>query len=231
MLSNSHFLKMNVVIVNWYINYIGNGEIQFADLSLFMEKKEININPVNNSDKRNNEVNSFNSGTQIIAKNDSAKLDNSVLGGIQLIEQPRTLQTSKLEEIINALLEDSVEYSFTDFLKNIFGTKKKSIFFYNYGLENLKKMMDIDNYLKFNLEMTLIKEVLFDKNQNITFGIISKFNNFKKFFYLEKDELSFNQYDKKDFVEFFNSLEVLFKRQNETDKKIITFITSKLEEQ
>ena len=164
MLSNSQFLKMNRVIVNCYMNYIGSGEIQFVDLSLLMEKKEININPVNNIDKRNNEDNSFYSGTQIIAKNDSAKLDNAALVEIQLIEQPRTLQTSKLEEIINALLEDSVEYSFYDFLKNICGTKKKSMFFYNYGLENLKKMMDIYNFLKFNLEMTLIKEVLFDKN-------------------------------------------------------------------
>ena len=169
-----------------------------------------------------------------LVKNTEAKIIINPLeiAEIQILAKCETISANtKMDEVIITLLEDGLAFSFFDFLKNSCGIKKKSTVLYNYGLENLKTIMDIDTYLKFNLEMTLIKEVLFDKNQIVIFDIISKMINLKKFFepIIEK-QLSFDRYDKFEFEEFFSSIDVLFDRQNETDRKIINFITTKIEE-
>ena len=172
----------------------------------------------------------------MIRMNTTVKLDKIPLEltRIQVISKDLKLSTdkiTKLEAVIHALLEEPVEFSFTNFLKSICGIKKKKIFIYDYGLENLKNILDIKNFLRFNQDMAVVKEVLFDNNQRITFDVMSKFINIGKFFnQINDQQLSFKNYDVKEFKEFFISLEVLFKRNNETDNKIISFISSKLEE-
>ena len=137
----------------------------------------------------NNEENYFGCESSIDAKNVSKEaskieiiipleiVENQILAKVDDLSNEKI---SKLEDLMNAILEDSIEFSFLDFVKNICKFKKKSILIYNFGLENLKRMMDIEYYLKFNLEMTLVKEVLFDKDQMLAFDLISKLINFKK---------------------------------------------------
>jgi hypothetical protein len=139
----------------------------------------------------------------------------------------KLVRISKVDEIMDSLIHDAVEFSYFDFVKAAF-SMKKSLFIYNYCLENLKRMMNIDTYLKFNLEMTLIKEVLFDKSQILTFDAISKMINFKKFFDKSEEEFfDIKSYDKTSFDDFFKSVQIIMQRQNNTDRKLINNIFTK----
>ena len=191
-------------------------------------KKEPDIDLINNNKNyKFNTVDNLDFEYSIIAKKSLPKIEVSSLESQKVSKDLKFNSDNKvnldLEKKI--FLEQIVEFSFINFLKNICRFKKKSIILYNYGLENLKRLMDIDNYLKFNLEMTIVKDVLFDDNQMITFDIISKMVNVKKFFNQSKDR----HYDKNEFKEFFDSIDVLFKRQNETDKKLLALSLLNLE--
>ena len=93
--------------------------------------------------------------------------------------------------------------------------------------------MDIDTYLKFNLDIKLVKEVLLDKDQRLVLDTSSSLLNFKRFF--DKIDItdktsSFSEYKKKNFANFFESLFVLFKRNNTTDRRVINFIQKNIDD-
>lgn len=98
------------------------------------------------------------------------------------------------------------------------------------GLDNLRKIMDIDEYLKFYLEMNLVKEILFDKLQLDAIEIISKVDQFIKIFMCTDHTDIF-----RDYVAghptggVFNSIKEISNRKNPVDIKLMNIIQSNIE--
>ena len=135
-----------------------------------------------------------------------------------------------LEDIMDTILKDKLKFSFSDFMKSLFQSQSKSSVLYLNAIDNLHFIMDIERYLKFNLDMTLVKEVLFDESQRHVFDTASKLVNFKKFFDINNEKyIDFSEYKKEDFEIFFTELKSMFSRHNETDNKIIKFFEKRLE--
>jgi hypothetical protein len=138
-------------------------------------------------------------------------------------------QTQCLEEIINNLIEENENFSFFDFLKAPFYRNDKHLILYK-GLDNLNKIMDIQNYIKFNLGMSFIKQILFDKFQLLAFDGLFQVINCKTLFYDNNDiSRDFSIYNKSHFEEFFRSFQFILQRQNSTDKKLLDFLFQNLE--
>ena len=90
--------------------------------------------------------------------------------------------------------------------------------------------MDIERYLKFNLDMTLVKEVLFDNTQRLVFDTITKLISFKRFFDKNKEKyVDFSSYKKEDYESFFKGIKCMSSRYDTTDNKIIKFIEERIE--
>ena len=89
---------------------------------------------------------------------------------------------SHLEEMMNVIINEKLEFSFVDYLSSLFYSKTKSSVLYLNGIDNLDFIMDIERYLKFNLDITLVKEVLLDNTQRLVFDTITKLISFKRFF-------------------------------------------------
>ena len=101
---------------------------------------------------------------------------------------------------------------------------------YKFAIENLDSIMDIEKYLKFNIDLTLVKEVLFDETQRNVFDNVTKLLNVKRFFDKKKEvEITFSNYQKEDFEHCFEGIKTMFSRSNESDKRIIRFIDKILE--
>ena len=123
-----------------------------------------------------------------------------------------------------------MKFSFLDYIKSIFQSGTKSSVLYINAIDNLHFIMDIERYLKFNLDMTLVKEVLLDDTQRHVFDTATKLVNFKKFFDSNNEKyIDFKEYKKEDFEIFFKELKSLFSRHNDTDNKIIKFFEKRLE--
>ena len=134
-----------------------------------------------------------------------------------------------LHDLIDSILVENREFSVGDYIKKICCGKDKRILIYSIGLDNLTANLDINNYLKNHLELNLVKEVLFDKDQLLTFDIISSLLWFRKMFekkVVKNDNLT--NYEKSNFQRFYDSVSVIMKRENIIDEKIINFIRSKL---
>ena len=133
-------------------------------------------------------------------------------------------------DILDTILKDKLKFSFSDFMKSLFQSQSKSSVLYLNAIDNLHFIMDIERYLKFNLDMTLVKEVLFDESQRHVFDTASKLVNFKKFFDINNEKyIDFSEYKKEDFEIFFTELKSMFSRHNDTDNKIIKFFEKRLE--
>ena len=137
---------------------------------------------------------------------------------------------SSLTNFMNVMLDEGLEFSFHEYLKDLFCSTSKKITLYNVALKSLHNIMEIKTFLRNNLELKLIKKVLFDKNQLLAFNTLSLFTYFKNLFDESENEMIMSNYDKKDFENFFNSLNVLLQRDNATDKKIINFIKTNINE-
>ena len=78
--------------------------------------------------------------------------------------------------------------------------------------------MDIEQYLKFYLEMNLVKEILFDKIQLDAIDSISKVDQFIKIFLCEENIDIFKDYNVGDSSSsVFNSIKEIYKRSNTVD--------------
>ena len=137
---------------------------------------------------------------------------------------------SSLTNFMNVMQEESLKFSFQDYLKKLFCSTSKKITLYRVALKSIKNIMDIKSFLRINLELKLIKKVLFDRNQLLAFNTLSLFTCFKNLFDDNEEELNIVEYDKKNFKDFFNSLNILFQRENATDKKILNFINTNMNE-
>ena len=139
------------------------------------------------------------------------------------------LQTSRNliyhKDIIETLLDKNVKFSFIDHIKSIFMSKTKRNILYRNANENLNFIMDIDKYLKFHLDMTLVKEILYDETQRIVFDNVTKLINLKKFFEENKEPSnSLKRYKKGDYENCFNGIKLMFSRNNSADNKILSLI-------
>ena len=142
------------------------------------------------------------------------------------------IKKNKLQQIIDDMSKGGgqlMEFGIVDFVKLICKSNHSRIAVYNYGIENLNEILDIETYLNKSYELELIKQVLFDKDQMYIFNKLSKVIGFKKMFDEKSTENSnIDNYEKSTFSEFFNSFEKILARNNATDKKIINFINSQL---
>ena len=137
---------------------------------------------------------------------------------------------SHLEEMMNVIINEKLEFSFVDYLSSLFYSKTKSSVLYLNGIDNLDFIMDIERYLKFNLDMTLVKEVLFDNTQRLVFDTITKLISFKRFFDKNKEKyVDFSSYKKEDYESFFKGIKCMSSRYDTTDNKIIKFIEERIE--
>ena len=85
--------------------------------------------------------------------------------------------------------------------------------------------MDIESFLFLKHEVTLLKELLFDKNQLLVFDTFSKVINFRNLFKeMKKDNMFFKEQTENEFKIVFESLNFILNRENNDDKKIIKFI-------
>ena len=115
------------------------------------------------------------------------------------------------EDILDLIMKEMIEFSFIDYIKSFFRPKLKRNIIYLNAIENLDFIMDIEKYLKFHLDMKLVKEVLFDESQRIVFDTITKLINIKRFFEKNNEtNINFLSYKKEDFENCFNSF-VLFR--------------------
>ena len=142
------------------------------------------------------------------------------------------IKKNKLQQIIDDMSKGGgqlMEFGIVDFVKLICKSNHSRIAVYNYGIENLNEILDIETYLNKSYELELIKQVLFDKDQMPIFNKLSKVIGFKKMFDEKSTENSnIDNYEKSTFSEFFNSFEKILARNNATDEKIINFINSQL---
>ena len=138
------------------------------------------------------------------------------------------IKKNKLQQIIDDMSKGGgqlMEFGIVDFVKLKCKSNHSRIAVYNYGIENLNEILDIETYLNKSYELELIKQVLFDKDQMYIFNKLSKVIGFKKMFDEKSTENSnIDNYEKSTFSEFFNSFEKILARNNATDKKIINFI-------
>ena len=134
-------------------------------------------------------------------------------------------QSTSLTNFLNEILEESLDFSFMDYFKQLLCSKSKKTTLYSVAIKNLENIMEIKTYLRNNLELKLIKNVIFDQNQHLTFNTFSLFTYLQTLFDSHKNEIKMIGYDKNNFKEFFDSLNALFLRNNSTDKKIINFIS------
>jgi hypothetical protein len=136
---------------------------------------------------------------------------------------------SKLERIIFSLLEENKKFSIIDYFKQKCRCRSKRIILYGYALKNLQEILDIKNYLKSHLELNLIKQVLFDEYQLKIFNTISPVIGFKHMF--EEDEyirVNLAEYNKVEFMDFFDFVHHILLRKNLVDNKILDFINKQL---
>ena len=135
-----------------------------------------------------------------------------------------------LEEIIDTILEENLKFTIKDYLKSIFYCKNKNRILYHNAIENLDSIMDVERYFKFNIDMTLVKEVLFDETQRNVFDTVTKLLNIKRFFEKKKEvKISFLNYKKENFEHCFEGVKTMFSRNNNSDNRIIKFIEKILE--
>ena len=135
-----------------------------------------------------------------------------------------------LEEMIDVLTQEQLTFSFIDHLKNICHIQKKnSVFLYEKGMQSLDLIMDIETYIKLHFDMKIIKAVLLDHKQNNVLSTLNRMIDFKTIF--DKDEKKNYNYSnyltEEEHADFFNSLKIMFARNNSTDKKILHLIRSK----
>ncbi len=136
---------------------------------------------------------------------------------------------SKLERIIYSLLDQNKKFSIIDYFKKKCKSKSKRIILYSHALKNLQEILDIRNYLKSQLELNLIKQVLFDEYQLKIFNTISPVIGFKHMF--EEDEyirVNLAEYNKVEFNDFFDFIHRILSRKNLVDNKILEFINKQL---
>ena len=112
--------------------------------------------------------------------------DNSINSmNIQMLEKKGTsiniCEGSSLTNFMDVMLEESLNFSFFTYLKSLCRTNKK-ITLYNVALKSINNIMETKTYLRNNLELKLIKKVLFDKNQIVAFNTLSLFTYFKNLF-------------------------------------------------
>ena len=132
------------------------------------------------------------------------------------------------EDIIDKLIKEKIEFSFIDYFKSTFQSKNKRNLYQN-AIENLDLIMDIETYLKFHLDMILVKEVLFDETQRTVFDNVTKLITLKKVF--EKQEnsyVSFSNYKKEDYEDCFKAIKKILSRNSYTDKKLIGFLDKRI---
>ena len=138
-------------------------------------------------------------------------------------------QTHCLENILDNLIVETGNYSFFSVMKAILMRNEKHNIFTK-GIDNLNRIMDIQNYIKFNLGMSFIKQILFDKSQLLTFDGLFQVINCKTLFYDNTDvSRDFSIYNKSHFEDFFRSFQLILQRQNPTDKKILDFLFKNLD--
>jgi hypothetical protein len=141
----------------------------------------------------------------------------------------RLKRDSKLERILGCFLEDNRKFSLIDYFKQYCKNQSKRTILYTNGLKNLTEILDIKNYLKSNLEINLIKQVLFDEFQLKIFNTISPVISFKVMFEENKNKaISLSEYNKIEFNDFFDFLIKVLDRKNIVDKKILDFIKHEL---
>jgi hypothetical protein len=121
-----------------------------------------------------------------------------------------------LEDIMDTILKDKLIFSFSDYMKSLFRYQTKSCVLFLNTTDNLHLIMNIERYLKFNLDMNLVKEVVFDESQRHEFDTASNLLNLKKFFDINNEKY-IDFFKKEDFEIFFTKLNSMFSRHNDID--------------
>lgn len=127
------------------------------------------------------------------------------------------------------LIFETGNLSYFDLLKAILMRNEKDNILTK-GIDNLNRIMDVQNYIKFNLGMSFIKQILFDRSQLLIFDNLFQVINCKTLFYDNTDvSRDFSIYNKSHFEDFFRSFQLILQRQNPTDKKILDFLFKNLD--
>ena len=97
---------------------------------------------------------------------------------------------------------------------------KRSILYLNL-IKNIDSMMNIEKYLKLNLEMSLMKDVLFDDHQKIVFDTVTNISNVNRLFGENKFNDNLSEYKKETIL---NEIKLMNSRNNNIDKNMLSLI-------
>ena len=101
---------------------------------------------------------------------------------------------------------------------------KRSILYLNV-IKNIDTMMNIERYLKLILEMSVMKDVLFDDHQKIVFDSVTNLSNVKRLF-SENNESNDNisEYNEENLKTISNAMKLMNSRNNNIDIKMLSLI-------
>jgi len=182
-----------------------NNEIKNNDKPVRESKEKdqnivmINIKDQEKDKKKDSKLESF------LSKDESDSLSQSL---------NKSNSETKMELILKELKQNEFEFSLYQYLRSLLKDDHQSQF-YNEAIDSFDRSIEVNEYIYLKQEFQLLKILLFDKHQIQVFDNISQFLNFSN---LIKGKKKIKEKNIKD------SLDKVFQRNNENDKKLIKLI-------
>ena len=132
---------------------------------------------------------------------------------------------SDFDKIIDDISNENLEFSISDYFISILNKKNKRSILYLNVIKNIDTMMNIERYLKLILEMSVMKDVLFDDHQKIVFDSVTNLSNVNRLF-SENNESNDNisEYNEENLKIISNAMKLMNSRNNNIDIKMLSLI-------
>ena len=132
---------------------------------------------------------------------------------------------SDFDKIIDDISNENLEFSISDYFISILNKKNKRSILYLNVIKNIDTMMNIERYLKLILEMSVMKDVLFDDHQKIVFDSVTNLSNVNRLF-SENNESNDNisEYNEENLKIISNAMKLMNCRNNNIIIKMLSLI-------
>ena len=132
---------------------------------------------------------------------------------------------SDFDKIIDDISNENLEFSISDYFISILNKKNKRTILYQNVIKNIDTMMNFERYLKLILEMSVMKDVLFDDHQKIVFDSVTNLSNVNRLF-SENNESNDNssEYNEENLKTISNAMKLMNSRNNNIDIKMLSLI-------
>ena len=135
------------------------------------------------------------------------------------------MNSTYFDKIIDDISNENLEFSISDYFISILNKKNKRTILYQNVIKNIDTMMNIERYLKLILEMSVMKDVLFDDHQKIVFDSVTNLSNVNRLF-SENNESNDNssEYNEENLKTISNAMKLMNSRNNNIDIKMLSLI-------